>query len=63
MFLVLAIALFSVFAVNVGVGSAGQPPFLSDIDEMLTLFAASIAFVIAILRREAAAKRYSSQNE
>lgn len=53
----LAALLFGVFAVDVVIGSLGGSAFLGDVGEMLTLFAASLAFVAAILRREAQAKK------
>lgn len=53
MALVLAALLFAVFAANVVMGSLGGSAFLGDVGEMLTLLAASVAFVAAILRREA----------
>ena len=52
-----AVILFVVFAVNVGLGSAANAAFLSDVGEMLLLGAVTILFVIAILRKEAAAKK------
>ena len=52
-----AIILFVVFAVNVGLGSAANAAFLSDVGEMLLLGAVTILFVIAIVRKEAAAKK------
>ncbi len=57
MFLIAAALLFSVFALNVVIGSAGRAPFLGDIGEMLFLLAASVAFVAAILRKEAAKRK------
>ena len=51
-----AIALFAIFAVNVAMGAISNAAFLSDVGEMLLLFAASIAFVAAILQREDAAR-------
>jgi hypothetical protein len=56
MFLLLAIVLFGGFAANVALGSFGQTPYLGDVGEMLLLFAASLAFVAAILKCEAARK-------
>ncbi len=56
MYLILAIILFGSFAANVAMGSFGKTPFLGDVGEMLLLFAASLAFVAAILKREAARK-------
>lgn len=55
MFLIAALLMFAFFTVNVVMGSFWHAPFLGDVGEMLTLFAASIAFVAAVLRREAAA--------
>ena len=51
-----AIILFSIFAVNVGLGSMGGTTFLGDIGEMLVLFATAILFVVAILKSESTAK-------
>jgi len=45
-----AIILFIVFAVNVGLGSFADASFLSDVGEMLLLFAVAILFVIAIFQ-------------
>lgn len=59
MFLIAAAALFAVFALNVGIGSAGSKPFMGDVGEMLILFAAVLAFVAAILKREADQKKKS----
>ncbi len=57
MFLLLAIILFGGFAANVAMGSFGEKPILGDVGEMVLLFTASLAFVAAILKREAVAKR------
>lgn len=51
-----ALALFAIFSVNVAMGSLSGSTFLSDVGEMLLLLAASIAFVVAILGKEAAAR-------
>lgn len=53
MALALAALLFAVFVANVAMGALASQPFLGDIGEMLVMFAASIAFVAAILKREA----------
>lgn len=53
MFLVAAVALFAIFFINVALGSMGMTVFLGDVGEMVLLFATSIAFVVAVLRREA----------
>jgi hypothetical protein len=52
-----AILLFVIFAVNVGLGSALNADFLSDVGEMLLLSGAALFFVIAIIKKEADAKR------
>lgn len=56
MSLIATAALFAIFLLNVVIGSAGGRPFLGDVGEMLALFAACLAFVAAILKREAARK-------
>lgn len=53
MFLATASAFFALFVINVSIGSFGGSPFLGIVGEMLLLFAASVAFVAAVLRREA----------
>lgn len=52
-----AIILFVVFAVNVGLGSASNSAFLNDVGEMLVLIGVAVLFVIAILKKEADAKK------
>lgn len=54
--LALAAILFTVFVGNVFLGALTGSPVLGDIGEWLVLFAASVVFVAAILRREAAEK-------
>lgn len=49
--------LLVVFAVNVGLGSSSNSAFLSDVGEMLVLFGVAVLFVIAILKKEADAKK------
>ncbi len=61
MFLPLALLLFAAFAANVVLGSMGMGRFLGDVSEMLVLLAASITFVAAILKREAAEKNKNEQ--
>lgn len=56
MFLTLAALLLGIFTADVVVGSMGAGSILGDLGEMLVLFAASIAFVVAILQKEAARK-------
>ncbi|OSQ51970.1 hypothetical protein [Marivita geojedonensis] len=53
MFLSASIAVFVVYFANVALGAASNAAFLSDVGEMLVLFAASILFVVAILKKEA----------
>jgi len=47
-----SLGLFSLFFANVVMGSMGKSVFLSDVGEMLILFAACIVFVIGILLQE-----------
>lgn len=54
MFLTAAIVLFGAFTIDVVMGSMGAGNILGDLGEMMVLFAASIAFVVAILQKEAA---------
>ena len=56
MTLTISAILFAVFAANVLLGAVTGSPVLGDVSEMLVLFAASIAFVAEILRREARAE-------
>ncbi|MFZ5962858.1 hypothetical protein ACOXXX_07885 [Thalassococcus sp. BH17M4-6] len=53
MFLAASAIVFVVFFVNVALGAFAGAAFLGDVGEMLVLFAASILFVVAILKREA----------
>jgi hypothetical protein len=55
--LILAALLLVIFIANVAYGSVAGAPVLGNVSEMVLLFAASISFVVAILKREAAAKR------
>ena len=61
MAMTLATLLFAAFVSNVVLGATTGSPLLSDVQEMMLLFAASIAFVAAILRREARAKTETEQ--
>lgn len=56
MFLAMSGGFFVIFVINVSMGSITGTPLLGIVSEMILLFAASIAFVIAILKREAEAK-------
>lgn len=61
MSLAVSSVLTAVFVLNVALGASGSGTFLSDVQEMMVLLAASIAFVIAILRREAQARGQRDQ--
>lgn len=63
MFLATAAILALAFIANVVYGSLTGVALLSDVTEMLVLFAASILFVIEILRREAAEQDKSGRNQ
>lgn len=51
-----AAAFFTGFFANVASGAFGMGTVLSDVGEMLVLFAACILFVISLLIKERAAK-------
>ncbi|WP_299982373.1 hypothetical protein [uncultured Ruegeria sp.] len=53
MFLWASAVVFAVFFANVALGAFGGGGLLGDVGEMLVLFAASILFVMAILKQEA----------
>ena len=53
MFLAASAIVFVVYFANVAMGAFASAAFLSDVGEMLVLFAASILFVVAILQKEA----------
>ena len=48
----IAAALFVAYMANVTVGAMTGTPFLNNVHEMLLLWGVSIAFVVAILKRE-----------
>jgi len=52
--------IFAVFFSNVVAGATGVGQFLSDVGEMLTLFAACVCFVLAMLAHERSAKATSA---
>ena len=56
MFLKVSIVLFGLFFLHVAIGSFNGPQFLNDVGEMLLLLMTSIAFVAAILQKEAEEK-------
>ncbi|MDU9005973.1 hypothetical protein [Sedimentitalea todarodis] len=53
MFLFASLLAFVVFATNVALGAFSGNAFLNDVGEMLVLLAASVLFVVAILKKEA----------
>lgn len=53
----IAAILFAIFFANVCLGAFTGNAFMGDVGEMLTLLAASIAFVAAILKAETKAKQ------
>ena len=57
-----ALILFGIFAANVAFGAASNAAFLSDVGEMLVLGGTAILFVIAVLQKEAAAKKARGTN-
>ncbi|WP_176445055.1 hypothetical protein [Maliponia aquimaris] len=57
MALLISALLFAGFVGDVVLGALTGKPVLSDVQSMLMLFGASIAFVVAILRRERLAKK------
>ena len=56
MYLIASLCVFIVYFANVALGAYTRSPFLGDVGEMLVLFAASILFVVAILKKEAERK-------
>ncbi|WP_372570515.1 hypothetical protein [Ruegeria jejuensis] len=53
MYLAASIVVFVIYFTNVALGAFANSAFLGDVGEMLVLFAASILFVVAILKKEA----------
>ncbi len=53
MYLAASIIVFVIYFANVALGAFANSAFLGDVGEMLVLFAASILFVVAILKKEA----------
>jgi len=60
---IIAGVLLILFTANVFIGAVTDTPVVGIVTEWLILFAASIFFVIAILRREAAAKKDTTNNQ
>lgn len=57
MFLAASVIVFVIYFSNVALGAFAGSAFLGDVGEMLVLFAASILFVVAILKKEADRKK------
>ncbi len=53
MFLAASIVVFVIYFANVALGAFANAAVFGDVGEMLVLFAASILFVVAILKKEA----------
>ncbi|MCX8954376.1 hypothetical protein OU790_13115 [Ruegeria sp. NA] len=53
MVLAASVVVFAIYFANVALGAFAGRAFLGDVGEMLVLFAASILFVVAILKKEA----------
>lgn len=52
MYLIIAALIFSIYVVNVLLGALASAAFMGDVSEMIVLSIASVAFVVAILKRE-----------
>ncbi len=53
MFLFASFFVFALYFANVALGAFANAAILGDVGEMMVLFAASILFVVAILKAEA----------
>ncbi|MFP7571777.1 hypothetical protein [Marivita sp. S2033] len=53
MFLIASILTFAIYFANVLSGAFTGTTFIGDVGEMLVLLAATVLFVVAILKREA----------
>ncbi len=53
MFVAASAVVFAIYFANVALGAYANSAFIGDVGEMLVLFAASILFVVAILKKEA----------
>jgi len=60
MWFYLSLAVFAVALVDVVIGAMGTGDILNDVQEMVTMFVATIFFVIHILRKEALIKNQSA---
>ncbi len=62
MALAIAAVLFAVFFFDVLIGALAGASMLNDVQEMLVLFASTIAFVVVILTRESQSKDTSNDS-
>ena len=62
MALAIAAVLFAVFFFDVLIGALAGASMLNDVQEMLVLFASTIAFVVVILMRESQSKDTSNDS-
>lgn len=60
--LALAAILFAVYFANVAAGAAGLGVYISNVNEVIILFASVTCFVVGILEREARANAARSKN-
>lgn len=56
MYLIAAAVVFTAYFANVALGAFADSAVLGDLGEMIVLFAASILFVVGIIRAEAKRK-------
>ena len=61
-YLIVTCIIFIVFFANVVAGATGSGVFLSDVGEMLTLFAACTCFVVSMLAHERSALDASARS-
>lgn len=59
MYLIASLGVFIIYFANVALGAYTRTPVLGDVAEMVVLFAASIIFVVGILKKEAERKKDS----
>ncbi|MEO1701990.1 MAG: hypothetical protein AAFR71_08040 [Pseudomonadota bacterium] len=52
MYLIIAGLIFSIYVLNVLLGALASASFMGGVSEMIVLSIASVAFVVAILKRE-----------
>ena len=60
MWLYLSLAVFTLALVDVLIGATGNADILNDVQEMVSMFVATIFFVLHILKKEALEKNTSA---